>query len=146
MSNSWNGSGNSAGVAVQTPPASVPASMPALVAFGERLGLEVPTRYDEKTHEWANLAMIADSLVTPLLTGMSPRTVWVCRALAALLALTRTHTTSVTLKQRLQIELATGIALIVLALRGEVSRRAWENLYLGIGGILMVANALMTES
>jgi hypothetical protein len=114
-------------------------------AFGETLGLEVPTRYDEQSHSWVNTMMIADSLLTPMILGMSHRTIWTCRFLAGLLLLTRGKSDSVTLQQRLQIEAASGLLLIVLALRGTISRGFFDNAYLFIGGAIMIANSLMTE-
>ena len=137
------------GVIMQTlPDVSIPATtnqpMPRQ-ALGEWLGIDVPTRYTHEAHEFFNLLMAGDSLITPLLFGMSSRTVWVCRGLAALLFFTRKQNDSITMVQALQIEAATGLALIILASQGAFSRRWWENGYFLFGGVLMIANALMTE-
>jgi hypothetical protein len=114
-------------------------------AFGEWLGLDVPTRYTPEAHAAFNVVMIGDSLVTPLITGMSKRTVWMCRFLSGLLFLTRKPNPSLSQRQALQIEVVSGTMLLVVALRGMVSKRWWENAYLFFGGLLMIANALMTE-
>jgi hypothetical protein len=118
---------------------------PARIAFGEWLGIDVPTRYTAESHEFFNITMIGDSLITPLIFGMSSRTVWVCRALVAVLFLTRRKTDSLSMQQALQVEAATGLTLVVLAAQGAISKRWWENAYLMFGGALMVLNALMTE-
>lgn len=114
-------------------------------AFGEWLGIAVPTRYREEVHALANMAMVGDSLITPLITGMSKNTVWVCWVLAGLLFITRQKSESLTQRQALQIELVSGLLLLLLAARGMISKRWWENSYLFFGGLLMIANALMTE-
>ena len=124
----------------QEPPANTPK-----IAFGEWLGIDVPTRYTEESHKFFNAMMVGDCLVSPMLFGMSGRTVWVCRALAGLLFITRKKTESLSLRQALQVEAATGLTLIVLAAQGTVSKRWWENAYLMFGGALMLLNALMTE-
>jgi hypothetical protein len=118
---------------------------PARIAFGEWLGIDVPTRYSAESHEFFNLTMIGDSVITPMLFGMSSRTVWVCRALVAVLFITRKKTDSLSMRQALQVEAATGLTLMVLAAQGTISRRWWENAYLMFGGALMILNALMTE-
>jgi hypothetical protein len=115
------------------------------IALGEWLGLDVPTRYTHEAHEYFNALMIGDSLITPFIFGMSGRTVWVCRALAALLFFTRKKTDTLSMRQALEVEAAVGITLIVLAAQGAISKRWWENAYLLFGGVLMLANALMTE-
>jgi hypothetical protein len=116
-----------------------------LPAFGETLGVDVPTRYDSTAHATVNTLMIADSLITPVLLGMSGPTVWTCRAIAALLFITRTSSVELPLRRQLEIEAATGIGLIFLALRGQISKKWFENAYLFAGGVMMVANSLMTE-
>jgi hypothetical protein len=115
------------------------------IALGEWLGIDVPTRYTHEAHEYFNALMIGDSLITPFIFGMSGRTVWVCRALAVLLFFTRKKTDTLSMRQALEVEAATGLTLLVLAAQGAISKRWWENAYLAFGGILMVANALMTE-
>ncbi|MBX3064193.1 MAG: hypothetical protein KF726_14545 [Anaerolineae bacterium] len=118
---------------------------PRAVALGEHLGIDVPTRYNEATHEVINGAMFVDSLITPVLLNMSRPTVWTCRFLSALLFLTRRSSDSLTLKQALQVEAATGLLVMFAAINGSISKRFWENCYLFIGGVIMIANALMTE-
>lgn len=112
-------------------------------AYGESLGFSVPTRYDEGTHNAVNLALVADSLLVPRVLNMSPITKWICRALAGLLLVTRMD--SIDVRQRLQWEVAVGLLLIGGAMTGRLSSRIFENLYLLIGGIMIVFNALMTE-
>src|SRR5258708_22525807 len=73
------------------------------VAFGEALGIDVPTHYSEEIHATVNALMAADSLVTPAILGMSTRTVWFCRLLAGLLLVTRSHALDLDLRQRLEI-------------------------------------------
>lgn len=124
-----------------TPAQSI--AQPATQAYGETLGLGVPTRYNLPTHSVVNLVMAADSLITPMLFNMSPVTKWICRALAGLLLVTRMD--SLEVRARLQWEVAVGLLLIGAALTGRVTSRFFENMYLLFGGLLMVANALMTE-
>jgi hypothetical protein len=126
-------------------PLTPSANAPTPQAFGEWLGVAVPTRYREEVHALANMAMVGDSLITPLITGMGKNTIMVCWALAGLLFITRQKNDSLTLRQALQIELVSGLLLLVLAVRGTFSKRWWENSYLFFGGLLMIANALMTE-
>jgi len=114
-------------------------------AFGESLGIEVPTRYDVKTHDSFDTLLVADSLLTPILFGMSRPTLWVCRLLAGLLVIMRVESNDLTLHKRLQIEAMIGIGLIVFALRGTLTRRPLENLYLFAGGVSIIANCLMTQ-
>src|SRR5258708_39154224 len=52
------------------------------IAFGETLGLEVPTQYSTDIHAAVNALLAVDSLVTPGILGMSDQTVWMCRFLA----------------------------------------------------------------
>ncbi len=118
---------------------------PELMAFGENYGLVVPTKYSEETHGLFNVLMAADSVATPMIFGMSWRTIWLCRALAGALFVLRDKSTGMKLRYRLQIEAATGIALILLALRGSITPWLFERLYLMIGGGMMIANALMTQ-
>jgi hypothetical protein len=114
-------------------------------AYGETLGFDVPTRYAPETHATFNLIMAADSLITPVLFGMSGRTVWFCRFLSGLLFVTHSNTSDLELRQRLQIEAWTGAALLVLAYQGGVTHRFFERAYLFIGGLMMIGNALMTQ-
>lgn len=114
-------------------------------AYGEILGMDVPTRYSAQDHAVFNKIMALDSLVTPALLRMSRRTLWFCRAVAGLLLLTQLDNTNLSLRHRLELEAATGLALIILAFEGTVSRRLMERLYLAFGGVLMVANSLMTQ-
>jgi hypothetical protein len=112
-------------------------------AYGETLGIDVPTRYDETAHAVFAAVMAADSVVTPTLFGMSRRTRIFCRWLAALLVVTTLR--QIPLKHRLAAEAGVGASLLVLGVYGTVSRRIFERLYLIIGGVLMLGNALMTE-
>lgn len=118
---------------------------PELMAFGENFGIAVPTKYSEETHALFNTIMAIDSAVTPMIFGMSGRTVWLCRLLAGALFVLRDNSTDLRLRYRLQIEVAAGVALIWLALRGSVTPWLFERLYLIIGGGMIVANALMTQ-
>jgi len=114
------------------------------LALGETLGLPVPTRYPAATHDIFNVIMAADAVITPKLLRLNWRTRTLCNGLAILLLIGRGVTASVELRRRLQIEAATGIALIGVALtqrNGLLGR-----LYLAIGGVLMLANALLTET
>ena len=90
-------------------------------------------------------ALAADALVTPVLLRMSPRTRWVCRAAALLLLLSRVQIPDLALRRKLEAEAAAGIGLMFLALRGRISHRWFENLYLFASGVGMLANSLMTE-
>lgn len=116
------------------------------IAFGESLGIEVPTRYGRDTHAAFNTILAVDALLTPLILGMSRRTVMLCQLLAGGLLMLRREDSDLTLRQRLQIEATAGLVLLVLALRGTITRRLLERLYLFIGGVLMIANSLMTET
>jgi hypothetical protein len=116
------------------------------VAFGESLGIEVPTRYGRDTHAAFSTILAVDSLLTPLILGMSRRTVMLCQLLAGGLLWLRREDSDLTLRQRLQIEAAAGLVLLVLALRGTITRRLLDRLYLFIGGVLIIANSLMTET
>jgi hypothetical protein len=118
---------------------------PGRRAYGEMLGLVLPTRYPEETHKLITQAMVADSSITPVLTRMSRPVVLICWGLAALLTMTGTKEGNFELKTRLQLELATGFGLICIALLNIPRVRFLERLYLLFGGVMMVANALMTE-
>ncbi|MHB8626303.1 MAG: hypothetical protein ACYDBJ_10945 [Aggregatilineales bacterium] len=112
-------------------------------AFGETFGLDVPTRYTAETHALFNTLMAADAAFTPALLHMSRWTRWICRALAALLLVGRASRGGPELRQQLQIEAAVGLFLIVTALTGHM--RFLEKLYCLVGGLLIVANSLMTQ-
>ena len=112
-------------------------------AFGETFGFDVPTRYPAETHGMFNSIMAADAAITPTLLHMSRRTRWVCRALAALLLAGRTPKTGSDLRQQLQLEAAVGVLLMVAALTGRM--KFLEKAYWLIGGLLIVANSLMTQ-
>src|SRR5437879_4829119 len=114
-------------------------------AFGETLGIEVPTRYDIQTHATLAGIMAADTMLTPAVFGMSSRTVWFCRMVGGLLLYLRTENSDLTLRKRLQIEAATGVGLLILSMRGTVTRRPFENAYLFIYGILLIGHSLMTQ-
>ncbi len=114
-------------------------------ALGETWGIAVPTRYNAETHALFDTIMAVDSLLTPMLFGMSWRTIWVCRTLAGALLFLRNDNSDLSLRYELEIETAVGLALIVLGAQGNISRRLFERLYLIIGGGMMVANALMTQ-
>ena len=116
------------------------------VAFGESLGFDVPTRYGRDTHAAFNAIMAVDSLLTPVVLGMSRRTVVLCQLLAGGLLLLRREDSDLTLRQRLQLEATAGVVLIVLAMRGTITRRLLERGYLFVGGVMMIANSLMTET
>ncbi len=116
------------------------------VAFGESLGIEVPTRYGRDTHAAFSTILAVDSLLTPLILGMSRRTVMLCQLLAGGLLWLRRDDSDLTLRQRLQIEATAGLVLLVLALRGTITRRLLDRIYLFIGGVLIIANSLMTET
>ena len=113
------------------------------VAFGEALGIDVPTRYPRVTHDLINAAMAADSAVTPMLLGMSRRVCWGCRLLVALLLYGRSIRTDAELRRQLESEIAAGVLCVVAALFG--TRRLFERLYLLIGAVMLIGNALMTE-
>lgn len=117
-----------------------------LQAFGELFGLDVPTRYPEDTHAFLNQIMALDSAVTPMLTRMSAPTVWFCRGLAALLALTGVRSSSLTLRNRLTLEIAIGLATIVFGLFNQSRQSIFERGYLIIGGVVVIGNALMTQA
>jgi hypothetical protein len=117
-----------------------------LQAFGERFGLDVPTRYPEETHAFLNQIMALDSVVTPMITRMSSPTVWFCRGLATLLAFTSVTNSSLMLRNRLTLEIAVGLAAIAFALVNTARLPFLERCYLIFGGLLMVGNALMTQA
>jgi hypothetical protein len=118
---------------------------PHAQAFGELFGLEVPTRYPEETHHFINQIMAADCLVTPLILRMRFPTVWLCRALAGLLLVTGRRSNDLSLRSRLTFEVVVGLAVMITALSRRSRIRTLERLYLAFGGLLMVANALMTQ-
>ena len=111
-------------------------------AFGETFGLDVPTRYPAETHGLFNSIMAADAAITPTLLHMSRRTRLICRALAAVLLAGRARSGS-DLRQQLQLEAAVGVLLMVAALMGRM--KFLEKAYWLIGGLLIVANSLMTQ-
>ncbi len=115
------------------------------IAFGETLGLSVPTIYTAEIHDAVNAIMAADWILVPKIVGMSNRTVWFCRVLAGMLRLTRSNVMNTELRQNLALEAGAGLMLMVIALRGMLSRNIFERLYLFIGGLMMVANSLMTQ-
>jgi hypothetical protein len=115
------------------------------VAFGETFGLGVPTIYTAEIHDAINVILAADSVLTPKVLGMSSRTVWFCRVMAGMLILTRSDTMNLELRQNLAFEAGAGLLLILLALRGMLSRNIFERLYLFIAGVAMVGNSLMTQ-
>lgn len=118
---------------------------PRLQAFGEMLGMDVPTRYPEETHNFLNQVMAADCMVTPVLLRMSGPTVWLCRALAALLAMTSMRGERLSLRTRLTFELTVGVALLITALSARTRVRLLERAYLLFGAVLMIGSALMTQ-
>jgi hypothetical protein len=116
------------------------------VAFGEALGLEVPTQYTPEIHSVVNSMIAADAVLMPAILGMSARTAWLGRGLAALLWAFRDNTTTdLPLRRRLEIEAGTGAVLVLLGVRGTVSRNALERLHMIFGGTMMIANSLMTR-
>lgn len=116
-----------------------------LMAFGESLGLSVPTKYSEQTHAAFDTIMAADCALMPMITGMSWRTLWLCRVLALALLVLRSRNSDLSLRYRLEIEAAAGFALIILGMQGSVSPWLFERLYLMLGGGMMIANSLMTQ-
>lgn len=115
------------------------------VAFGETLGLEVPTRYDAQTHAAIDAAMALDSLVVPSLLRMSTRTVWACQLIAGMLLALPNFKGDLSMRRRLELEAGVGLILMLMALRGAITHRPFERLYLFIGGGMMVANSMMTQ-
>lgn len=122
---------------------SAPESMDA---FAELFGLEVPTRYSEETHRLFNRIMAVDSAVTPFITGMSRTTVWFCRGLALLVAFTSLPNATLKLRNRLAIEVAVGLAIILFGLSSRSRLPFLERAYFIIGGLIMIANAGMTQT
>ena len=122
---------------------------PPPVAFGESLGMDVPTRYTAQTHDTINMLLAGDTLMTPMLFGMSTRTVWFCRALAGILFIGRGGSSpngdAFSLRNRLEMEAIVGLLLLALAVRGAVSNRVFDRVYLFVSGVVMIANSLMTE-
>jgi hypothetical protein len=115
------------------------------VAFGETFGLAVPTIYTAEIHDAINAIIAADSVLTPQIFGMSRRTVWFCRVVAGMLLLTRSDMMNSELRQNLAFEAGVGLLLVLLAVRGMLTRNIFSRLYLFITGILMVGNSLMTQ-
>jgi hypothetical protein len=115
------------------------------IAFGETLGLDVPTRYDAQTHAAIAAALALDSLVVPSLLRMSTRTVWACQLIAGMLLALPNFKGDLSMRHRLELEAGTGLMLMVLALQGVITRRPFEQLYLFIGGGMIVANSLMAQ-
>lgn len=115
------------------------------MAFGESLGLELPTRYTPHAHETIDILLAFDSVLTPPMLGLSQRSVWFCRALAALLLLLRNDDSNLPLRRRLEIEALAGLLLMAFAWRGTVSRRLLDRLYLLFEGTALLGNSLMTE-
>ncbi len=116
-----------------------------VMAFGESFGLAVPTKYSEQTHAAFDSIMAADCAIMPMITGMSWRTLWLCRVLALGLLVLRDPNSDLSLRYRLELEAAAGFALIILGLQGSVSPWLFERLYLMLGGGMMIANSLMTQ-
>lgn len=115
------------------------------IAFGETLGLAVPTIYTAEIHDAVNALMAADAVLTPQILGMSRGTVWFCRALAGLLLLTRSDMANMELRQNLAFEAGAGLLMMLVALRGMVGRNIIERMYLFLAGLVMVGNSLMTQ-
>jgi hypothetical protein len=66
--------------------------------------------------------------------------------LAALLALTGVRSSSLTLRNRLTLEIAIGLATIVFGLFNQSRQSIFERGYLIIGGVVVIGNALMTQA
>ena len=113
------------------------------LAFGETIGFDVPTRYPPTTHHVINAMMAADSSITPVLFRMSHRTRRASRILAGLLMTGRNVHTDVDLRWQLQFEIAAGIICLLAAVFGRV--RFFERLYLFVGAIMLIGNAIMTQ-
>src|SRR5260370_33007248 len=88
------------------------------IAFGETLGLSVPTIYTAEIHDAVNAIMAADWILVPKIIGMSNRTVWFCRVLAGMLRLTRSNVMNTELRQDLAPEAGAGLMRLVLGLPG----------------------------
>ncbi len=116
-----------------------------VAAFGEQFGIALPTRYPSETFAALNTLLAVDALATPWLFGMSRGTVWFCRILAGLLLLLRGDNHDLSLRNALQLQALIGLALISLSLRGGISGRFFERIYLLSGGMMMLANTLMTQ-
>jgi hypothetical protein len=116
------------------------------MAFGETLGIEVPTRYTEEIHAMINGLLAVDKAITPAILGFSGKTVWMCRILSGVMLAFRTNITELPLRRRLEIEAALGALVVIAALRGMITHRFFDNAYLFITGAIMIANALMTEA
>jgi len=116
-----------------------------VVAFGETLGMDVPTRYSPHIHDALDSLMALDCLITPVVLGMSSRTVWLCRFLTGLLLALRTDSEELPLRRRLELEAGVGVLLVLLALWGTVTRRPLDRAYLLLSGVVMIGNSMMTE-
>ena len=114
-------------------------------AFGETLGIEVPTRYSADIHSAVSAMLAVDSLVTPLILGMSGKTVWFSRLVAGLLFMLRSNASEATLQRRLELEAQVGLLVVFLAIRGAITRRPIDRAYLFVAGVTMIADSLMTE-
>lgn len=117
---------------------------PSEPAFGETLGLDMPTRYPAETHAFFNSLLAADASLTPVLLRMSRGTRWLCRGVATLLLVGRVPRSGSELRQQLQIELASGLLVVSIALTRRM--KFLERCYCLIVGVLMVANSLMTQT
>ncbi len=115
------------------------------VAFGESLGIELPTRYSPHTHENVDVLLAFDSVLTPPMLGLTQRTVWFCRGLAGMLLFLRNDDSNLPLRRRLEIEAIAGLVLMIFAWRGTISRRLMDRLYLIVEGSALLGNSLMTE-
>lgn len=115
-------------------------------AFGETLGIDVPTRYTEEIHSMVNALLAADVALMPTIIGLSGRTVWLCRVMAGVLVAFRSNITELPLRRRLEIEAALGALLVIASIRGMITHRFFDNLYLFLSGAVMIGNALMTKS
>src|SRR5690349_20800204 len=115
------------------------------IAFGETLGLGVPTIYTAEIHDAINAVMAADVVLTPRILGMSSGTVWFCRVMAGILMMTRSDVISSDLRQNLTFEAGVGLLMMFIGFRGMISRNIFERMYLFVSGLLMVGNSLMTQ-
>ena len=93
-------------------------------AFGESIGLELPTRYDSNMHALVDALIAADAAISPVLFGMSSRTIWLCRLLAVVLLILRNDQPDMKLRERLELEAGIGVLLIAVAVCPVVNRPA----------------------